>query len=497
MIFSARTLISLLVCVPAASRGAEGFLAPSKPLSPAFVRGGGLTSASSVSSEIAATTASEGETATAPTSTAPSWEDLESSLETIRSQAGEEKKPVLTLYRDTNGWCPFCERVWVAIRAKGLPYQETLVPLQGKPEWYKQMVPTGLVPAVLFHGEEDGDGDAARSSRELVWESDAILRALDDKFPDTVPLMSTTSDQKEAFDAALEMQDRVQEAGFKMAYGNRNGTLTEAEIEQRRADFGAVLDELDAALAEQEGGDFRLGADFSGIDAIMVPTLERWKYQLPLTEDFDILEGRPNLRAWFDRMDSYPAYSGRVAGDEYSWTATASMFLRYFGGGEDKPKVAAGIARADAAAEELAKGFAAAAGSVTDASAALEAAAKLISNHEAVISDCLREEPKSQGHIPRAEASARDTVDALLRHVADRLLQLASEEETESEFSIGDIADSHTAQGALALKTVAKRLCVPRDMGAPSAALLRGVLATVADDLSPIESEEPEYAMEA
>ena len=40
------------------------------------------------------------------------------------------------LLSDTNGWCPFCERVWIAIRAKGIPYQETLVSLQQKPDWY-------------------------------------------------------------------------------------------------------------------------------------------------------------------------------------------------------------------------------------------------------------------------------------------------------------------------------------------------------------------------
>ena len=43
--------------------------------------------------------------------------------------------------------------------------------------------------------------------------------------------------------------------------------------------------------------------------------------------------------------------------------------------------------------------------------------------------------------------------------------------------------DGATQQGAMALETVSKRLCVPRDMGAPSAALLRGILCTVANGL--------------
>ena len=401
----------------------------------------------------------------------------------------------------------------MAVRAKGLPYQETLVPLQGKPEWYKQMVPTGLVPAVLFHGDQDekekeDSSTSSNTSRELVWESDAILRALDSKFPDTVRLMRDDGED-EAFDEALNLQDRVQAAGFKMAYGNRNGTLTEAEIGEHHTAFGEVLDELDSALAkvqqQNSGGDdgpacFRLGPDFSGVDAIMVPTLERWRHQLPLTEDFDILEGRPHLEAWFNHMESFPAYGGRVAGDEYSWTATASMFLRYFGGGENKPKVAAGIARADAAAEELAKGFAAPTTSDDDDkidAAALEAAAKLVSNHAAVLRDCLggSEPPKSQGHISRADcdASGEETVDALLRHVVVRLLQQTSTAEEDGATNAtaltprGLVTESddnaNAIQGALALRTVAKRLCVPRDMGAPSAALLRGILSTVADDL--------------
>jgi len=53
--------------------------------------------------------------------------------------------PLVTLYRDTNGWCPFCERVWLQLEAKGLPYDEVLINLQDKPQWYKDMVPTTLV----------------------------------------------------------------------------------------------------------------------------------------------------------------------------------------------------------------------------------------------------------------------------------------------------------------------------------------------------------------
>ena len=187
-------------------------------------------------------------------------------------------------------------------------------------------------------------------------------------------------------------------------------------------------------------------------------------------------------------MESYEPFSGRVAGDEYSWTATASMFLRYFGGGEDKPKVAEGIARADAAADKLASDFVSAGPKIpNEKEAALEAAAKLITNHEAVVADSVREEPLSQKHLGRAASNGTDAADLLLRHVASVLLQSASASSSSSIASVTDLLDGcdsdATAQGALALKTVSKRLCVPRDMGAPSAALLRKILSSIAESV--------------
>ena len=61
-----------------------------------------------------------------------------------RQPADRPAAPV-TLYRDTNGWCPFCERVWLQLQNKGVPYEEVLINLQDKPQWYKDMVPTQLV----------------------------------------------------------------------------------------------------------------------------------------------------------------------------------------------------------------------------------------------------------------------------------------------------------------------------------------------------------------
>jgi hypothetical protein len=93
------SLLALLANGPTASRCAQGFVARSTSTlatsasRPAFVsfRGGEAPVASS-SSSLASSSDVEAEKV-------PSWKSLESELANLRSSQGEEKKPVLTLYR--------------------------------------------------------------------------------------------------------------------------------------------------------------------------------------------------------------------------------------------------------------------------------------------------------------------------------------------------------------------------------------------------------------
>ena len=274
--------------------------------------------------------------ANAITPAPPSWEDLSSLLSSSSEENQEEVKPVITLYRDTNGWCPFCERVWVCVTAKKLPYRERLINLQDKPEWFKELVPTALVPAVLFHDDEQQEA-SSKPERRLVWESLDIMQALDDAFPESPRLVLDTPQYKEA----REKDSALFSAGLKFAYGGRNATLTaEDRLAQKKA-FEVELDNLDESLASN-GGPFRLGKEFTGVDAEIVPIMERWRYQLPITKGMNIMEGRPGLQKWFEAMDSFGPYIERVAGDEYSWSAVSSTFLRIFGG-EETPELKASI----------------------------------------------------------------------------------------------------------------------------------------------------------
>jgi hypothetical protein len=108
-----------------------------------------------------------------------SWNEIEDFL-----PAEPKKLPAkLTFYRDTNGWCPFCERVWIALEHKQIEYDTITINLKDKPQWFKDIVPTALVPAIELHNS--AWTSQTRGSGKMMWESMDILNSLDDLFPDT------------------------------------------------------------------------------------------------------------------------------------------------------------------------------------------------------------------------------------------------------------------------------------------------------------------------
>jgi glutathione S-transferase len=105
------------------------------------------------------------------------------------------------LYRDTNAWCPFCERVWLALEEKGIDYDTMFIDLRDKPDWFKQMVPTALVPAAQIDGE-------------LVWESLDILLKLEEVFP-TPALLPSPGTERECILALSKDLEDLGAAGYR------------------------------------------------------------------------------------------------------------------------------------------------------------------------------------------------------------------------------------------------------------------------------------------
>ena len=88
--------------------------------------------------------------------------------------APEGTVPDVVLFRDNHYWCPYCEKLQLFLETKRVPYQIRLVTMfcYGKKEaWYKQVVPSGMLPALQL-----------TPSSRVITESDDIMVALEKSF---------------------------------------------------------------------------------------------------------------------------------------------------------------------------------------------------------------------------------------------------------------------------------------------------------------------------
>ena len=300
----------------------------------------------------------------------PDWAEIE-------ALAGVEPPapaPVLTLYRDNNGWCPFCERVWVALLVKGIPFEEKTLSLQKKPEWYLDKVPTGLVPAIEF-----------LDSEEVVWESKDILLRLesDSRFRGYQSLLPEGEEER-----ATELLGECETITAKMAGILYSSNATADDVASKTRGFEEAMDTLDARLGESSSP-FFLASGFSIVDAMMVPLLERFAVQLPLKTGLAVRDAArwPALDRWFVAMQSEVLpYRDRVRGDDYSWAAAFVTILEMFKSSQGLNGIDP-ITAAQACARTILEEQMAASPAAMPRAPRLAAARKLIENRDAIVAD--------------------------------------------------------------------------------------------------------------
>ncbi len=243
-------------------------------------------------------------TTTAMTIAPLSWSELESLTDfqvdningPTNAQArlrlfGQSESDVrVTLYRDHHAWCPYCQKIWLWLEEKQIPYRiekVTMFCYGEKESWYKQKVPSGMLPAIELDGR-------------IITESDDILIALEKVFgtlslgmedPDVLPLRQLERLLFRAWCTWLCYQ------------------ASSASQEQKNRDkFTDVVARIEDALGRTTGAYFL--DQFSTVDAIFTPYVERMNASLYYYKGYSLREENPRFADWFAAMESRPTYRG-------------------------------------------------------------------------------------------------------------------------------------------------------------------------------------------
>jgi glutathione S-transferase len=196
----------------------------------------------------------------------------------------------VVLYRDHHAWCPYCQKVWLWLEEKQVPYRiekVTMFCYGEKEAWFKRLVPSGMLPAIALDGR-------------LITESDDILLALERAFG---PLVYGMEDAK-----VLPLR-RLERLLFRAWCNWLCYPVNSAQDDRRRGEiFQEVVDQVEAALAQTPGSYFL--DQFSVVDTVFTPYVERMNASLYYYKGYSLREKNPVFAAWFEGMETRSTYRG-------------------------------------------------------------------------------------------------------------------------------------------------------------------------------------------
>ncbi len=196
----------------------------------------------------------------------------------------------VTLYRDHHAWCPYCQKIWLWLEERRIPYRirkVTMFCYGEKERWYKQLVPSGMLPALELDGR-------------LITESDRILEALEGAFDSFGPGMHDPQV------LPLRQLERLLFRAWCQWLCYDHSPRTEVEA---REQFRQMAQAMEAALAAA-GGPFLLGGELTTADLVFVPYVERMNASLAYYKGYLLRQEHPAIDRWFRALEQRPTYLG-------------------------------------------------------------------------------------------------------------------------------------------------------------------------------------------
>ena len=244
-------------------------------------------------------------------------------------------KPEIVFWRDSAGWCPFCEMTWLVLEAMRLPYKVRTVPLrrymldgeQKDPEYTSMVGPDGVVPGLQFWSEDTRSFNPAVQSIERIF--DELRCRYPSRFPECDGYVRSRACEG---DGSIFGRLRVARRSYEACAGANSSDLSEL------TPLASALADLDCMLAASEPPDACADRQWwldgacaspSVADLMLLPLLERTAAVVPyfygggvLTRDLPF--GR--AAAYLERARLHHAAYAALCSDA---TTLARTNLRY------------------------------------------------------------------------------------------------------------------------------------------------------------------------
>tara|TARA_Y100000589_G_scaffold14617_1_gene11854 strand:+ start:469 stop:1692 length:1224 start_codon:yes stop_codon:yes gene_type:complete len=241
-----------------------------------------------------------------------SWEDLSdlqakdidrvngisNSYSNLRLFGHKESDAKLIFYRDRHAWCPYCQKIWLWLELKQIPYKIKKINMfcYGEKEpWFLEKVRSGKLPAIELNGK-------------IITESDDIIYFLEKEYG----FLGTSINASEFQETRIIERDIFRNWCEWLC---RKSSIF-SPIDNRKMNFKQSLQRLESLLEKSETGLIDPFYDSSGIlrpgtgDIIFIPYLERINASLCYYKGFDLRVEFPLINKWFTLFEEEKSYLG-------------------------------------------------------------------------------------------------------------------------------------------------------------------------------------------
>ena len=210
-----------------------------------------------------------------------------------------EKDVRVTLYRDHHAWCPYCQKVWLWLEWKQIPYRIKKVTMRcygEKENWYLRKVSSGILPAIEL-------------DNNVITESDEILLSLESVFG--------TLGRSLLHPEIITLRNLERQLFRGWCIWLCNPSINERQEKRRKEQFQQLAKRMDHLLEKtntpntpwldpvnNSSKDTHPGTG----DIIFIPYLERMNASLAYYKGLSIREEYKFIDNWFKSLENFDTY---------------------------------------------------------------------------------------------------------------------------------------------------------------------------------------------
>ena len=223
---------------------------------------------------------------------------INNSYANLRLFGHSENDVIVTLYRDRHSWCPYCQKIWLWLEFKKIPYRVKKINMfcyGQKESWFLNKVSSGKLPAIEFKGQ-------------VITESDSIIAFLENEFGAHGSFITSNHLRK-----TRELEREIFKSWCNWLC-QESFNIIDNSFRKKR--FKDSISKFDNILSRSESGFIdptvsNLGKINPGTgDIIFIPYMERMNASLSYYKGFNLRSNYRYVDRWLTLFEGTSAYRG-------------------------------------------------------------------------------------------------------------------------------------------------------------------------------------------